>query len=219
METWLASLPADVRPRLTALWREFEAQESREARLAKALDKMETLIQHNEASLDTWLPVEYELNFTYGQAQTDGDPTCPPSAPPSTRSPGKKSNKPGGIKPVSAPAEQPAAPQGRILFPPAHAKGRCGRRAACPHAAETGCVDGQAPVVAPAWPWRGVGTPPYGPGSEPVDIIGPVPDSAVEARTARPRLSKNLAEDVCDRAAGKCEGGKKPPSRSIDTYF
>ena len=48
VETWLASLPADVRPRLTALWREFEAQESREARLAKALDKMETLIQHNE---------------------------------------------------------------------------------------------------------------------------------------------------------------------------
>ena len=74
VETWLASLPADVRPRLTALWREFEAQESREARLAKALDKMETLIQHNEASIDTWLPVEYALNFTYGQAQTDGDP-------------------------------------------------------------------------------------------------------------------------------------------------
>ena len=74
VETWLASLPDGVRPWLSDLWREFEAQESREARLAKALDKMETLIQHNEASIDTWLPVEYELNFTYGQAQTDVDP-------------------------------------------------------------------------------------------------------------------------------------------------
>lgn len=74
VEAWLASLPDGIRLWLTALWREFEAQESREARLAKALDKMETLIQHNEASIDTWLPVEYELNFTYGQAQTDGDP-------------------------------------------------------------------------------------------------------------------------------------------------
>ena len=35
---------------------------------------METLIQHNEAPLSTWLPLEYQLNFTYGQAQTDGDP-------------------------------------------------------------------------------------------------------------------------------------------------
>lgn len=74
VEAWLASLPADVRPWLRDLWREFEAQETREARLVKALDKMETLIQHNEAAIDTWLPVEYELNFTYGQAQTDGDP-------------------------------------------------------------------------------------------------------------------------------------------------
>lgn len=74
VEAWLASLPADVRPWLRDLWREYEAQETREARLVKALDKMETLIQHNEAAIDTWLPVEYELNFTYGQAQTDGDP-------------------------------------------------------------------------------------------------------------------------------------------------
>lgn len=74
VDRWLAALPADIRPWLTDLWREFEAQETREAKLAKALDKMETLIQHNEAPLETWLPLEYQLNFTYGQAQTDGDP-------------------------------------------------------------------------------------------------------------------------------------------------
>lgn len=74
VDRWLERLPEDIRPRLTGLWREYEAQETREAKLAKALDKMETLIQHNEAPLETWLPLEYQLNFTYGQAQTDGDP-------------------------------------------------------------------------------------------------------------------------------------------------
>ena len=32
----------------------------------KALDKIEAVISHNEASLETWLPLEYELNRTYG---------------------------------------------------------------------------------------------------------------------------------------------------------
>ena len=71
---WLATLPSPFSQQLTALFAEFEAQETQEARLCKALDKMETLIQHNEAPLSTWLPLEYQLNFTYGQAQTDGDP-------------------------------------------------------------------------------------------------------------------------------------------------
>lgn len=74
VEQWLSALPDDIRPRLTALLQEYEAQQTQEARLVKALDKMEALIQHNEAPIETWLPLEYQLNFTYGQAQTDGDP-------------------------------------------------------------------------------------------------------------------------------------------------
>ena len=35
----------------------------------KSLDKLEALIQHNEADISTWLPLEYELNLTYGEAQ------------------------------------------------------------------------------------------------------------------------------------------------------
>ena len=31
---------------------------------------MEAVIQHNEASLETWLPLEYELQFTYGEKET-----------------------------------------------------------------------------------------------------------------------------------------------------
>ncbi len=34
------------------------------AELYKALDKMEALIQHNEADISTWLPLEYELQLT-----------------------------------------------------------------------------------------------------------------------------------------------------------
>ena len=42
------------------------ALETGEAKLYKALDKLEAVIQHNESPLDTWLPLEYELNLTYG---------------------------------------------------------------------------------------------------------------------------------------------------------
>ena len=36
-----------------------------EAKLYKALDKLEALIQHNESPIDTWSENEYELNKTY----------------------------------------------------------------------------------------------------------------------------------------------------------
>ena len=45
--------------------------ESLESRIWAALDKLETLVQHNEADISTWLPVEYELNFSYGKEQSD----------------------------------------------------------------------------------------------------------------------------------------------------
>ena len=49
-----------------ALYEEMEARQTPEAKLYKALDNMEAVISHNEASLDTWIPLEYTLNFTYG---------------------------------------------------------------------------------------------------------------------------------------------------------
>jgi putative hydrolase of HD superfamily len=45
----------------------MEAKETPEARLYKALDNMEAVLSHNEASLDTWIPLEYTLNLTYGE--------------------------------------------------------------------------------------------------------------------------------------------------------
>lgn len=46
------------------LWQEFEAGESEEAKLAKALDALEVQIQHNLADLATWRPVEYGMVYT-----------------------------------------------------------------------------------------------------------------------------------------------------------
>ncbi len=66
---WLAKLPGPYREELTELFREMDAQETPEAKLYKALDKLEAVIQHNEADLSTWLPLEYALQLTYGKEQ------------------------------------------------------------------------------------------------------------------------------------------------------
>jgi putative hydrolase of HD superfamily len=33
------------------------------------LDKLEALIQHNESDIKTWIPLEYNLQMTYGNEQ------------------------------------------------------------------------------------------------------------------------------------------------------
>lgn len=65
LDNWLVSLPADISARLSALYREMNEQKTAEARIFKALDKLEALIQHNESPLDTWSENEYELNKVY----------------------------------------------------------------------------------------------------------------------------------------------------------
>ena len=65
LETWVASLPAPYSGELKTLYAEMDALETDEARLYKALDKLEAVIQHNESDIATWLPREYELNLTY----------------------------------------------------------------------------------------------------------------------------------------------------------
>ena len=66
----LSPLPDGLRGELTALFAEMDALATPEARVYKALDKLEVGVQHNEAPLDTWLPLEYELNQTYGLPET-----------------------------------------------------------------------------------------------------------------------------------------------------
>ena len=63
----LFTLPEPQRGELSELFAEMDAQETAEARLYKALDKLEAVIQHNESDICTWLPLEYELQQTYAQ--------------------------------------------------------------------------------------------------------------------------------------------------------
>ncbi len=65
LDQWVRTLPEGVSEDLAALYEEMNAQQTTEARLYKALDKLEAVIQHNESPIDTWEPHEYELNRTY----------------------------------------------------------------------------------------------------------------------------------------------------------
>ena len=62
---WVETLPQPYRAEMAAPYAEMDALETDEARLYKALDKLEAVIQHNESDIATWLPREYELNLTY----------------------------------------------------------------------------------------------------------------------------------------------------------
>ena len=63
----LAPLPQPVRGELEALFAEMDAMATPEARIYKALDKLEAVLQHNEAPLETWTELEYGLNLVYGE--------------------------------------------------------------------------------------------------------------------------------------------------------
>lgn len=65
LDQWVKSLPDELSADIAALYDEMNAQETVEAKVYKALDKLEALIQHNESPLSTWSDNEYELNKTY----------------------------------------------------------------------------------------------------------------------------------------------------------
>lgn len=67
----LGNLPEPYKKELTMLFLEMNTQKTMESKIYKALDKMETLIQHNEADISTWLPLEHELNLTYGEKEVE----------------------------------------------------------------------------------------------------------------------------------------------------
>lgn len=70
----LSGLPEPLYREVTALFAEMEALETKEARIYKALDKLEAVIQHNESDISTWLPLEYELQQTYAAKNVKGFP-------------------------------------------------------------------------------------------------------------------------------------------------
>ncbi|HAJ37693.1 MAG TPA: phosphohydrolase [Chloroflexi bacterium] len=68
----LAPLPADKQRDLLALWDEYHAAETLEARLAKAFDKLETVLQHTQGRNPP--DFDYAFNLGYARQYTDFDP-------------------------------------------------------------------------------------------------------------------------------------------------
>lgn len=63
---WISTFPAPYRDEFTELLKEMNERKTDEAKLYKALDNLEAVIQHNEADISTWITLEYDLQFTYG---------------------------------------------------------------------------------------------------------------------------------------------------------
>ncbi len=66
LSQWVSELPEPFAGEMQALYKEMEERQTLEARIYKALDNLEALIQHNESDISTWIPLEYDLQMTYG---------------------------------------------------------------------------------------------------------------------------------------------------------
>jgi len=67
-----SSLDEPLRSNLLGLWEEYEAGQTQEAIAVKALDKLETILQHNQGINPE--DFDYEFNLTYGEKYTDKHP-------------------------------------------------------------------------------------------------------------------------------------------------
>ena len=70
----LSMLPGKTGEEAKVLFAEMNALETEEAKVYKALDKLEAVIAHNESNISTWLPLEYELQQTYAAESVRGFP-------------------------------------------------------------------------------------------------------------------------------------------------
>ena len=62
---WVDSLPEPYATEMRSLYDEMAARETLEAKIYKAIDGLEAVLQHNESALSSWIPREYELNQVY----------------------------------------------------------------------------------------------------------------------------------------------------------
>ena len=66
LSDWVYTFPEPYRTEMRKLYDEMAQLKTQEAKIYKAIDKFEAVIQHNESDISTWLPFEYDLNLTYG---------------------------------------------------------------------------------------------------------------------------------------------------------
>jgi len=72
LEVLTKALHPTKRAEILALWEEYEAASSPEAVLAKGLDKLETILQHNQGQNPA--SFDYAFNLDYGRKQTSAHP-------------------------------------------------------------------------------------------------------------------------------------------------
>ncbi len=72
LELLIASLPEKLKKEILALWDEYENASSKEALLAKAFDKIETVLQHTQGKNPKGF-INYDFNLTYGKKYTEFD--------------------------------------------------------------------------------------------------------------------------------------------------
>ena len=70
--TLLRPLPQTQRDEITGLWDEYEAAQTPTAKLAKALDKLETILQHTQGRNPPGF--DYRFNLGYGRDHTASPP-------------------------------------------------------------------------------------------------------------------------------------------------
>jgi putative hydrolases of HD superfamily len=72
LEVLMQTLDSQKRAEIIALWEEYETAASPEAILAKGLDKLETILQHNQG--ENPADFDYDFNLGYGRKQTSAHP-------------------------------------------------------------------------------------------------------------------------------------------------
>lgn len=72
LQALMQALPRPLSADFMALWEEYEAAASPEARMVKGLDKLETILQHNQGANPP--DFDYGFNLGYGQKYMDAHP-------------------------------------------------------------------------------------------------------------------------------------------------
>lgn len=65
LSEWVDALPEPTRTEMNELYQEMAQRQTIEAKIHKAVDSLEALIQHNFSDLSTWSANEFTLNLTY----------------------------------------------------------------------------------------------------------------------------------------------------------
>ena len=65
LNAWIDTLPEATKKEMKDLYKEMAEKQTIEAKIYKAIDSLEALIQHNFSDISTWSENEFELNLTY----------------------------------------------------------------------------------------------------------------------------------------------------------